>query len=288
MSRRHDIEARLEGLADIDRIMRSMKNLSYLETRKLSRFIDAQRRVIASIEAVARDFLAHYPALVDALTGTAAYTPTCWLLIGAERGFCGDFNQAVLHALDAAAGTAASPGTLIVTGTRLATALERDPRLLATLPGASTAEEVGAVLARVLDTLDGIAAGRQALRLNVLHWDDDADSVQTVSLLPPFQDTTAADPAQVQPVHAYAPLLNLSPAAFLARLVDHTLLAALQALLYSSLMAEHQHRLRHLEGALNRIHARTRTLRLRRNLWRQEEITEEIELILLNRSVVGH
>jgi len=288
MSRRHDIEVRLEGLADIDRIMRSMKNLSYLETRKLSRFIDAQRRVIASIEAVARDFLAHYPTLLDALTGPPADTPTCWLLIGAERGFCGEFNRAVLHALDAAAGTGAARASLIVIGGRLATALEHDPRLLATLPGASTAEEVGAVLAHVLDTLDGIAAERHALRLNVLHWDDDSDSVRTVSLLPPFQDTTAADPARVQPAHAYAPLLNLSPAEFLERLLDHTLLAALQALLYSSLMAEHQHRLRHLEGALNRIDARTRTLRLRRNLWRQEEITEEIELILLNRPVVGH
>ena len=65
--------------------------------------------------------------------------------------------------------------------------------------------------------------------------------------------------------------------------MDHTLLAALQALLYSSLMAEHPHRLRHLEGALHRIDERTRTLTLRRNLGRQEEITEEIELILLNR-----
>jgi F-type H+-transporting ATPase subunit gamma len=65
--------------------------------------------------------------------------------------------------------------------------------------------------------------------------------------------------------------------------VDHILFAALQALLYSSLMAEHRHRLRHLDGALKRIDERSRALTLRRNLWRQEEITEEIELVLLNR-----
>jgi F-type H+-transporting ATPase subunit gamma len=281
MSRRHDLEERLSGLADIDRIMRSMKNLSYLETRKLGRFMDAQRRVIASIEAAARDFLAHYPALLQALAGTAADTPTCWLLIGAERGFCGDFNEAVLAALETAAG--AGQASLIATGSRLATALERDPRLLASVPGASTAEEVSAVLARIIDALDGIAARRHTLRLRVLYWDDAADAVQAVSLLPPFQDTAGGDAKPAPPAYPYPPRLNLAPADFLERLVDHTLQAALQALLYSALMAEHQHRLRHLEGALRRIDERTRTLRLRRNLWRQEEITEEIELILLNR-----
>jgi F-type H+-transporting ATPase subunit gamma len=281
MSRRHDLEERLSGLADIHRIMRSMKNLSYLETRKLGRFMDAQRRVIASIEAAARDFLARYPALLQAVAGTAADTPTIWLLIGAERGFCGDFNEAVLAALETAAG--AGQASLIATGSRLATALERDPRLLASVPGASTAEEVSAVLARIIDALDAIAARRHALRLRVLYWDDAADAVQAVSLLPPFQDTAGGDATPAPPAYPYPPRLNLAPAAFLERLVDHTLLAALQALLYSALMAEHQHRLRHLEGALQRIDERTRTLRLRRNLWRQEEITEEIELILLNR-----
>jgi len=283
MSRRHDIEVRLAGLADIGRIMRSMKNLSYMETRKLGRFMDAQRRVSATVEAAAKDFLAHHPALLEALAEAPGDTPPCWLLIGAERGFCGDFNEAVLQALDAATAADAGPIGLIATGSRLAAALEQDPRLLAALPGASTAEEVGDVLARIIDTLDGIVARRHALRLKVLHWDDAADRVRAVSLLPPFQDNGPAAPR-----HAYPPVLNMAPPAFLEHLVDHTLLAALQALLYSSLMAEHQHRLRHLEGALSRIDERTRTLTLRRNLWRQEEITEEIELILLNRPAEGH
>jgi F-type H+-transporting ATPase subunit gamma len=267
--------------------MRSMKNLSYLETRKLGRFLDAQRRVIASIEAAARDFLAHYPDLLAVLAGPDAETSTCWLLIGAERGFCGDFNQAVLTTLETAAGAGVEPGAaqsaLIAVGTRLASTLEHDPRLLAAVPGASTAEEVGAVLARIIDTLDGIAARRHALRLRVLYWNADADAVQAVSLLPPFQDAWPPDVTAAPAEQAYPPRLNLAPAELLERLVDLTLQAALQALLYSALMAEHQHRLRHLDGALKRIDERTHTLTLRRNLWRQEEITEEIELILLNR-----
>jgi len=59
-------------------------------------------------------------------------------------------------------------------------------------------------------------------------------------------------------------------------------------MLYSSLIAEHHHRLRHLDAALRRLDERTRGLELRRNLLRQEEITEEIELILLNLPAARH
>jgi len=282
MSRRHDIDTRLEGLSDIGKIMRSMKNLSYMETRKLARFIDAQRHVVASIENAAGDFLDHYPGLLQAMNEDGAAAASCWLLIGAERGFCGDFDEAVLHAVEQQQDTDSEQVALIAVGSRLATTLEHDPRLVATVPGASTAEEVGAVLLRLIDTLDEIATQRRRLRLRVLHWEDEADAVSNVSLLPPFQETATAS------AHPFPPLLNLPPAEFLERLIDHYLFAALHALLYSSLIAEHQHRLRHLDAALRRLDERTRGLELRRNLLRQEEITEEIELILLNLPAARH
>jgi len=282
MSRRHDIDTRLEGLSDIGKIMRSMKNLSYMETRKLARFIDAQRHVVTSIETAAGDFLDHYPGLLQAMNEDRPAAASCWLLIGAERGFCGDFNEAVLHALEQQQDTDSEPVALIAVGSRLATTLEHDPRLLATVPGASTAEEVSAVLLRLIDTLDEIATQRRRLRLRVLHWEDEADTVSNVSLLPPFQETATAS------AHPFPPLLNLPPSEFLERLIDHYLFAALHALLYSSLIAEHQHRLRHLDAALRRLDERTRGLELRRNLLRQEEITEEIELILLNLPAARH
>ncbi len=47
MPRRHELDARLHSLEDIGKIMRSMKNLSYMETRKLARFLDSQQRVVA-------------------------------------------------------------------------------------------------------------------------------------------------------------------------------------------------------------------------------------------------
>ena len=51
---------------------------------------------------------------------------------------------------------------------------------------------------------------------------------------------------------------------------------------YSSLMAENRRRLQHMEGAMQRMEERAGDLQRKYNLLRQEEITEEIEVIMLS------
>ncbi len=75
---------------------------------------------------------------------------------------------------------------------------------------------------------------------------------------------------------------NLEPEAFLKELLDHYLFATLHELAYESLLAECRYRMQHLESAGHRIDERIARLKLRRNTLRQEEITEELEIILLN------
>ena len=270
MSRRHSIDTLLHSLEDIGKIMASMKNLSYMETRKLARFLDSQSRVVAGIDSAARNFLSHHPHLLRAPRGTG----TLVVLIGAERGFCGNFNEEVLEALDRT-GTAPARSPLVAIGTRLAAALGGDPRLVDAVRGASAAEEVPTVLNRLVQTLSRVTEERNLPSLLVIHWDAETEAVHEVHLLPPFREGA-------RPAHAYPPRLNLAPETFLAALIEHYLFAALHELLYSSLMAEHQQRVRHLSGALERVDGRVRELKQRRNLLRQEEITEEIELMLLN------
>jgi F-type H+-transporting ATPase subunit gamma len=280
MSRRRDLEKRLQALEDIGKIMGSMKNLSYMETRKLARFIDSQRRVVAGIETAAQDFLAHHPGLRVASRGGG----TLYLLIGAERGFCGNFNDAVLDQLKRSLDPAGTGHhVLVAVGTRLATTLEANPQFADGLRGASAAEEVPTVLGQLVQTLGRITRERGLPSLVVIHWDVETEEVREVSLLPPFRDSPQA-PA---PAHPFPPRLNLAPETFLAALIEQYLFAALHALLYSSLMAEHQQRVRHLEGALERVDNRVRELGQQRNLLRQEEITEEIELMLLNLTEPG-
>ncbi|MEN8108633.1 MAG: F0F1 ATP synthase subunit gamma [Pseudomonadota bacterium] len=96
MTRRRELEQRRHTLGEIRSIMNSMKTLAYTESRKLGRFIDAQRAVVAHIETMAADFLGFYPR---ALPRSGQATPVC-LLLGSERGFCGDFNETLLRRLE--------------------------------------------------------------------------------------------------------------------------------------------------------------------------------------------
>ena len=53
-------------------------------------------------------------------------------------------------------------------------------------------------------------------------------------------------------------------------------------LFYGSLMAENTRRLQHMDNAVRRIEQESEELLLKRNMLRQEEITEEIEVIMLS------
>jgi F-type H+-transporting ATPase subunit gamma len=50
-------------------------------------------------------------------------------------------------------------------------------------------------------------------------------------------------------------------------------------------MAENHNRLQHLEGAVNHLDDETVNLNRKLQIYRQEEITEEIEVILLNSDI---
>ena len=82
--------------------------------------------------------------------------------------------------------------------------------------------------------------------------------------------------------NALPPVINLPAAALLANLSEHYLFALLHGMLYGSLYAENHQRVTHMEGAVTHLDEEAERLNQRFNALRQEEITEEIEVILLN------
>lgn len=88
--------------------------------------------------------------------------------------------------------------------------------------------------------------------------------------------------ARIPARRAFAPAINLPPGKLLAGLTHHYLYAVLNEVLYCSLMAENRQRQTHMDLALQRLEAKTERLRRVCNAQRQEEITEEIEIILLS------
>jgi F-type H+-transporting ATPase subunit gamma len=138
-SRRRELERRRRTAEEVREILDAMKSLAYMETRKLARFLEAQRRVVRHVERNAEDLLAYYP---DCLPSPEA-GPRGYLLVGSERGFCGDFNGALLRRLEqlSAEASDSEPRTIAVRH-KLCVRLEGDPRVAALLDGATVVEEV--------------------------------------------------------------------------------------------------------------------------------------------------
>ena len=274
MTRRRELEQHRHTLGEIRSIMNSMKTLAYIESRKLGRFLDAQRAVVAHIETMAADFLGFNPR---ALPQSEEATPVC-LLLGSERGFCGDFNEMLLRQLESHVREySIDTPRLIVTGTKLGNQLQGDPRVVACIDGANVVEEAEKTLSLIINTLTELQAKEGAVSLAVLYHDPDKEQIVTTEVLPPFEQYRDTAPRFPHP-----PVLNLPPATFLAELIDHYLFAALHEMMYVSLMAENIQRVRHLEGAVQHLDDKSANLLHKSNALRQEEIIEEIEVILLS------
>jgi len=275
VTRRRDIERHRRSLDEIRDIMNSMKNLSFMETRKISGFLDVQHSVVKHIESVAEDFLSFYPDTLTETTGTSDIN--VYLIIGAERGFCGDFNHVLLRHFETMPITQTTDKQrLICVGHKLETLLENDERAIIFVNGASVAEEVGNVLNQIVDQLSSMHEHYGSLNLYVLYHDDDNQLINQ-QLLPPFQNLL-----NHQSQEPYAPELNLEPKSFLLDLSYHYLFVVLYEILYTSLMAESRQRVTHLEGAVQHMDEQSEELHRQSNVLRQEEIIEEIEVILLS------
>ena len=282
MSQSRELQLHIAQMEEIRSILNSMKNLALIEIHKLGRFQTMQGQAVANIENAALDFLDFYPLPV-----TKENVMSVCILVGAERGFCGDFNESLINTI--------APDTysgIIAIGSRLCNKLDDNPlEVMASIEGANVAEEVPAVLNRLVDTLGSLPTARSdighepiisttTLQLTVIYHDNSPGQINRRQILPPFPA-----PQQRAPRYGNPPILNLEPGEFFSDLTEHYLLAVLHEIFYISLMAENQRRLQHLEGAVKHLDDETVNLRRKSQIYRQEEITEEIEVILLNSEI---
>jgi len=277
MSRVGKLKRHRESLADIREIMNSMKSLAYMETRKLGKRVEAQRTIVDAIEQAATDLLSFHPA-IRPRTPSAAEVH---IVIGTERGFCGDFNEKLARH-ERSGETSASPSILLAVGSKLHARLEganrgSPLRDVVFIDGASVVEEVEPVLERIVAELESIRGKHGVPDVSAIYHRDQTD-VSVKRLLPPFQAReTAPDGGR-----AHAPCLNLRPDELIVDLTEHYLLASLHEILYASLLYENQNRTAHLGLAVKHLDHKLAELAHKANALRQEEITEEIEVILLS------
>lgn len=270
------LEEHLHALYDIRSILRAMKNLALTETQELTRFITTQRRVVESVEIMTQDFVCFYPSAAR-LLGKGR---PVWLIIGSERGFCGDYNERLLEGTERHLRKHSSNQPLLVAvGRKLEARVEHDSRVAACLAGPTVAEEVPVVLLKLMEELKTLQIRQKPgvrLEFIIVHQSPAANGNQ-IHVHQPMK-RAAEYPARF----AHPPLLTLDPLTFARNLIDQHLFYLLHEMFYSSLMAENLDRFQHMDQAIQRLDNDAAELVLRRNTLRQEEITEEIELIMLS------
>ena len=268
MSQSHELQLHIVKLDEIRSILNSMKNLALIETHKLARLQNLQSQAVAAIETVISDLLSFYPQLIN----TDTTMPSLCLLVGTERGFCGDFNEQLLRA-----SKQQTYSQTIAIGSRLANKFTDDELAnISIIAGANVAEEVPLIVNRLIDS---IAPSHEhlAIRLMAIYYDSPAKPIHQRQILP-----LSAQQSSIASCHSHPPLLNLTPEVFFSDLLTQYLFAVLHEILYLSLSAENHRRLQHLEGAVNHLEDEIANLQRKCQIYRQEEITEEIEVILLN------
>lgn len=269
MSRRSELKRRIHTLGEIKSILGAMKSLSIIEMNKVTRYLGAQTEFAAAIEEALGDFESFFGTAVRPMGGETRI----FVLIGSERGFCGGFNEAVLAAFEEAAAQEGSPPKAIVVGRKLASKLEGDPRVTGILDGPSAAEEIAGAIAELARCLARFPSARWTL----IHHRNEESNGQ-VLLVDPFTPRPRASARG----GAFPPLLNVAPERLHGSLLEQYLFSILYRAFYQSFFAENRERLRHMEGALSSVDREWGRMRRLGNVLRQDEITEELEIIMLS------
>lgn len=269
MSRYRKVELHVKQLRELQAIITSMKTLSQLELRKLARFTESQSGIMEVLGQTATDFFSFYPKpqFIEEYP--------LWLLIGSERGFCGGFNEQLVSRLFAEWPECVDqPQRVLAVGHKLCWRLDEMLPGYEGMAGASASEEIPSLLSRVVNATQKLLVRHNSGTLRVISHNDVHRTTRCHRLLPP--EEVHVTRKRLVPPHLY-----LDPDLFFSDFLRHYLFLGLTQLITVSLLVENRYRAQHLGGAIRRLDERLTILTSQARLLRQEEITEEIEMILL-------
>jgi F-type H+-transporting ATPase subunit gamma len=255
------LRGHLRMLAELGKIVGAMRNLAYAEVQRLNRLTQSQARA----ESVLR------LALAESHGGepTGKGRPL-WLVIGAERGFCGGFNERLQTALPALC--AHYPDAVwFVSGDRLRQGTLPLPPAFEALAGCSMAEEAGDCVEAWLDILwprwNGSEPGTELFVLHHMEHDLCEQRLLPLPTLPP-------------PTPGPQPLRTLPDAVLQPKLQAEWLRVALLGALFQSLQQENRWRLAQMQRAQDHLDETGTRLKQAYFRQRQADITSELETLI--------
>jgi len=279
-----EVQARMNGVHGLESVVGAMRGIAAARSREARSRLDGIRACARIVSAAIGDALlliddhtSHETAAPDR---DAKHDAAVVIVLCAEQGFVGTFNE---HVIDAALASAtayaqSSSAEYLLLGDRgIVAATERGLNVGWSAPMITHADEVPALADRLTGVLfERLVAGRTT-RVSVIHaTPNPTASVQTVEqILLPFDygRFSATSPATTRPT---PPLINLAPQRLLSQLAEEYIFAQLCEAIMLSFAAENEARMRAMIAARTNVHDKLEALTGDFRRLRQEEITSEI------------
>ncbi|KAI3600644.1 hypothetical protein D8I24_4402 [Cupriavidus necator H850] len=248
-------------LDELRQIVRAMKNLAFAELHRVGRALPAQEVAEQTVLHALADIVVPEPAAEEGRQ--------LWLAIGADRGFCGGFNDHLAVAV-AAEHVRAPAAVWLVAGARLRQRLEDRLPEATWLPGCATSEEASNCVDTWLDAVLSYLDAPAAPVFHVLHHTEAGPAARRLLPMPALPA-----PHPGSPPHRYVARSVLMPG-----LVSEMLRVALLGALYQSLQQENRWRLAQMERARDHLEESARQLERIHFRERQTQITTELETLM--------
>jgi len=260
MKSRHELRERAKLLEELLDIIQAMKNIALAQVQRIAREMPALAQATGAVAQALAD--------VGVAAHKEAHGPACWLVIGAERGFCGAFNAHLVAAVLAL--LQEDRDIKIWAASRRLVELLRDAGVEAQpLPGCAALEDAASVLDDWLGALSTAAIGEIWLMNSA------AGGIQRRQLLP--HPELPVIPTGTSCWHA--PISYLPVPVVCTALERQAARLLLQSALYESLHEENHGRLAQMQFAQDHLEDLARALTLQTARQRQAEITNELETL---------
>jgi len=271
VSGQSELRERAQLLSELRQIVQAMKNVAFAELQRVSHALPAlvlaRETVLCALDSVSDD-----PGTQQA--APACSQPALWLVIGAERGFCGAFNSRLVAAIDDLRRDDPQ-ARLMIAGRKLADLLDGHTQGFVAIAGCSSIEDAYPALDSWLAAVGSNAQGAREAGLLYL---SEPGPVRC-RLLPAPEPMRRGDDAK-QGCRIGTPLHYLPVPVLRSALLRQAARLLLQTGLYHSLEQENHARVMQMQRAQDHLEELGRLLRRRYARLRQAEITNELEILM--------
>ncbi|MBV8273440.1 MAG: F0F1 ATP synthase subunit gamma [Cupriavidus sp.] len=274
MSNQEAFRKRAALLTELHEIVQAMKNVAAAELLRLTRERQTLTQALGAVAGGLARCSEMRPLDVTPPPHTARAS---WLVIGAERGFCGTFNARLLQAMQALLDADPQARVLLASrrmGDHLADHLDPADGRYVIIPGCAAVEDTAAALDCWLPALE--AEARDGRTIWMLHTADQGFARRRLLPVPDLAGIASEPDIQ----GASGPPAHYLPAPVLRAALRHQAFRLfVQAALYESLEHENRSRLTQMQLAHEHLDRLGQTLRQRQAAQRQADITNELETL---------